>query len=91
VTTVGVEEVDESAVGVHFGLDVNYMVNKRFGVGGMARYVWGSADVENAGDKLSLGGFQISSFTARARSAKSHCSISPGPSNTRKRSPRCRR
>ena len=59
VTTVGVEEIDESSVGVHFGVDVNYMINKRFGAGGMARYVWGSANVENAGDKLTLGGFQI--------------------------------
>ena len=59
VTEVTVDELDESAIGIHFGVDVNYMVNKRFGFGGMARYVWGSADVENAGDKLSLGGFQL--------------------------------
>lgn len=59
INSVSVEELDESAIGIHFGVDVNYMVNKRFGAGGMIRYVWGSSDVENAGDKLSLGGFQI--------------------------------
>ena len=35
------------------------MINPRFGVGGMARYVWGSVDLENSTDSLKLGGFQI--------------------------------
>jgi hypothetical protein len=35
------------------------MITKRFGVGGLARYAWGSATIEGATDKLKLGGFQI--------------------------------
>ena len=59
VTSVAIDELDESTVGIHFGIDVNYMINPRFGVGGMARYVWGSVDLENSTDSLKLGGFQI--------------------------------
>ncbi len=36
------------------------MLNPRFGVGGIARYTWGSADLdETSDDSLTLGGFQI--------------------------------
>ena len=59
VTAVSVEKIDESSVGFHIGMDVNYMVNKRFGVGGLARYTFGSVEIPNADDKLKLGGFQI--------------------------------
>ena len=59
VSSITVAEIDESAVGVHFGLDVNYMVNPRFGVGGMARFTRGSSDIENSTENLKFGGFQI--------------------------------
>ena len=59
VNNVSVAEVDESGVGLHLGLDVNYMVTPRFGVGGMARFTRGSSDVENATENLKFGGFQI--------------------------------
>ena len=59
VTSVGVEEISESTVGIHLGVDVSYMVTKRFGVGGLARYLKGSVDIPNAADGLSVGGFQI--------------------------------
>ncbi|HXG55954.1 MAG TPA: outer membrane beta-barrel protein [Vicinamibacterales bacterium] len=59
ITSVGVESLDESTVGFHVGLDVSYMVTRRVGVGGMARYAGASFDVENASDKLKVGGLQI--------------------------------
>ncbi|MEO6213970.1 MAG: hypothetical protein ABIP65_10120, partial [Vicinamibacterales bacterium] len=59
VTAVGVESLDESTVGFHLGVDVTYMINKRFGVGGLARYAMGSVNIANAADKLNVGGFQI--------------------------------
>ena len=59
ITSIGVESLDESTVGFHVGLDVSYMVTRRLGVGGMARYAGASFDVENASDKLKVGGFQI--------------------------------
>ena len=56
---VAVDSVKKTTVGVNFGVDVAYMINKRVGVGGLARYTWGSADFEGATDKLTVGGFQI--------------------------------
>jgi hypothetical protein len=54
------ESVDKTTMGIHFGVDVTYMVNPRFGFGGIARYTWGSADLIDTGeDSLTLGGFQI--------------------------------
>ena len=43
----------------HFGVDVAYMINKRFGVGGLARYTRGSVELAGASDKLTVGGFQV--------------------------------
>lgn len=59
VASVGVEEVSKSAVGIHIGVDVSYMVTKRYGVGGLARYTRGSVDIPNASESLEVGGFQI--------------------------------
>ncbi len=57
--SVAVDSVSKSTVGANFGVDVAYMINKRFGVGGLARYTWGSVDLAGASDKLTVGGFQI--------------------------------
>ena len=59
VNRVNVGSIDESAVGIHLGVDVTYLITPRFGVGGLARFTRGSVDVENAGDSLKAGGFQI--------------------------------
>jgi hypothetical protein len=59
IASVAVDGVNESTVGVHLALDVNYMVNTRFGVGGLARYTRGSVDIANATDTLKVGGFQL--------------------------------
>ena len=52
-------EVKKTSGGVNIGVDVQYMIAKRWGVGGLARYTWGSATIDGATDKLKLGGFQI--------------------------------
>jgi hypothetical protein len=59
IVNVAIDSVSKSTVGLNFGVDVAYMVNKRFGVGGLARYTWGSVDLEGATDKLTVGGFQL--------------------------------
>jgi Outer membrane protein beta-barrel domain len=59
VSSVVVDDVKKTTVGVNFGVDVTYLVTKRFGVGGLARYTWGSVDLAGASDKLTVGGFQI--------------------------------
>jgi hypothetical protein len=57
--TVTFTSVDDTTAGVHFGVDVTYLVTRRIGAGFLARYTWGSAEIEGADDKLSVGGFQI--------------------------------
>lgn len=59
VSQVTVNSPSESAVGIHLGVDVTYMVTPRFGVGGLARFTRGSVDLEGASDSLTVGGFQI--------------------------------
>jgi len=59
VSSLPLEGEDKTTIGIHFGVDVTYMVTPRFGVGGIARYSWGSADLAGADDKLTVGGFQI--------------------------------
>ena len=60
ITAFPLAKQDKTTVGVHFGVDLTYMVTPRFGVGGLARYTWGSAKLaESDDDSLTLGGFQI--------------------------------
>ena len=57
--TAPLTRVSKTTVGFNFGVDVQYMITKRFGVGGIARYSVGSTSIEGATDKLKVGGFQI--------------------------------
>jgi hypothetical protein len=59
LASTSVTKVDKTTVGIHFGVDVNYMITPRWGAGVLARYAWGSADLEGATDSLTVGGFQI--------------------------------
>lgn len=52
-------EIKKTSGGVHAGVDVQYMIAKRWGIGGLARYTWGTATIAGASEKLKLGGFQI--------------------------------
>jgi hypothetical protein len=59
VGALAVTQEKKTAAGVNLGVDVSYMLNKRFGVGGLARYTGGSVKLAGATEKLSVGGFQI--------------------------------
>ena len=50
---------DESTVGVYGGLDFNYMFHRHIGIGAVARYMWGSVDLPNSTDSMTLGGLQV--------------------------------
>lgn len=52
-------EVKKTSGGFHVGVDIQYMIAKRWGVGGLARYTRGSATIAGATEKLTVGGFQI--------------------------------
>ena len=63
VAQVTTEKSSKTTAGINLGLDVTYMVTQRWGygwgVGGLLRYTWGSVDLKNASDNLTVGGFQI--------------------------------
>ena len=59
ISQLNVTSVDNTTVGLHFGVDVTYLVTPRMGVGVLARYSWGSVDLEGTDDSLTVGGFQI--------------------------------
>jgi hypothetical protein len=52
-----ITEVKKTTVGFNLGLDLQYLVAPKIAVGGLARYSWGSADIE--GGDLKVGGFQL--------------------------------
>jgi hypothetical protein len=52
-------EIKKSSAGFNVGVDVQYMIRPKWGVGGLARYTRGSATIAGATEKLTLGGFQI--------------------------------
>jgi len=52
-------EVSKTTLGINVGVDLQYLIGKQWGVGGLARYSWGSADIDGASDNLTVGGFQI--------------------------------
>jgi hypothetical protein len=57
--TTPFNEIKKSSGGFNAGVDVQYMIGAKWGVGGLARYTWGSATIAGATEKLTLGGFQI--------------------------------
>ena len=59
ISGVTTRSVSKTGGGFHAGIDVTYLVTKRFGVGGLLRYTHGSVSLEGASDGLTVGGFQI--------------------------------
>jgi hypothetical protein len=55
--TAIIEEISETAVGIHLGVDVRYLLTPRFGVGGLLRYTRASADFP--GGELTGGGLHL--------------------------------
>ena len=59
ITSISVTDEGKTTMGIHFGIDVTYLIRPRLGIGGLARYSWGSIDVPVATDNLTVGGFQL--------------------------------
>jgi hypothetical protein len=57
--TAPLVKVSKTTVGINLGADVQYMLTKKWGVGGLARYSWGSAEIASGSKKLTVGGFQL--------------------------------
>jgi hypothetical protein len=57
--TTTVVSATKTTVGFNIGADLQYMLRKKYGVGGFARYSVGSVSLPGATDKLTVGGFQI--------------------------------
>ena len=57
--TTEVVSASKTTVGFNFGADLQYMLRKKWGVGGMMRYSVGSVSLPGAEKKLTVGGFQI--------------------------------
>ena len=49
----------KTTAGINIGVDVTYLIGPKWGVGGLARYTWGSVTLPNTTKKLTVGGFQI--------------------------------
>jgi hypothetical protein len=49
----------KTTAGINLGVDVTYLIGPKWGVGGLARYTWGSVTLPDATQKLTVGGFQI--------------------------------
>jgi hypothetical protein len=54
-----VNEVSKTTAGFNLGVDLQYLIGKKWGVGGLARYSWGSTSIVDGSEKLTVGGFQI--------------------------------
>jgi hypothetical protein len=51
--------VKKTVAGLNLGVDVTYLLTEKVGAGVLARYTWGSADIDDASDSLTVGGFQL--------------------------------
>jgi hypothetical protein len=59
IQSVTTSTIDESATGLHIGLDVRYLIVKNAGVGLFARYTSGKFDTTAInGGSMEVGGFQ---------------------------------
>jgi hypothetical protein len=54
-----VNDVSKTTAGFNLGVDLQYLIGKKWGVGGLARYSWGSTSIVDGSEKLTVGGFQI--------------------------------
>jgi len=59
VTSVTANKVNKTTGGLNLGVDVTYLFTKKIGGGLIARYTWGTVDIPDATDSLTVGGFQI--------------------------------
>jgi hypothetical protein len=50
---------DHTSVGINLGVDVNYFFRPNIGAGVLARYTYGSVDLDSVGESLTVGGLQL--------------------------------
>ena len=50
---------DHTGVGINLGVDINYFFRPDIGAGVLARYTYGSVDLDTVGESLTVGGFQL--------------------------------
>jgi outer membrane protein with beta-barrel domain len=50
---------DHTTVGINLGVDLNYFFRPNIGAGVLARYTYGSVDLDSAEESLTVGGFQL--------------------------------
>lgn len=58
ISSVTRTTVDESAIGLHLGVDLRYLVVKNVGVGAFGRYATAKFDAPIDGGSMEVGGFQ---------------------------------
>lgn len=56
---VSTRVVEESAIGLHASVDLNWMIRPHIGVGGLGRYSWGSIDLPDSTGAMTIGGLTI--------------------------------
>jgi hypothetical protein len=59
IDRITVTEQRKTTIGFNTGIDMTYMVTKRYGFGATARYLWARANLEGLNESLTVGGFQL--------------------------------
>jgi hypothetical protein len=59
LSTTTVTREDHTTVGINLGVDLNYFFRPNIGAGILARYTYGSVDLDSVGESLTVGGFQL--------------------------------
>lgn len=59
VQSTSLTSESKTTVGLNVGVDVRYLLNEKWGVGGVARYSWASVKLGNPSSSLTVGGLQI--------------------------------
>jgi hypothetical protein len=59
IQDVSTDIVNDTAIGFHLSLDLNYMFHPKLGIGGLVRYAWGSVELPNATQSMTLGGISF--------------------------------
>lgn len=58
LTELTLAEPDASGIGLNVGVDVRYMLTRRFGAGAAFRYTYGTLEIPGAEEKFTVGGPQ---------------------------------
>jgi hypothetical protein len=59
LSSITITREDHTTVGINLGVDLNYFFRPNIGAGVLARYTYGSVDLDSVGESLTVGGFQL--------------------------------